>query len=85
MDLEAYYLAQACVDVAMVLSPEKIIFGGGVSNQEQLFPKIRYEYNKMIGHYLETLSLNDFIVHAKLGDNAGTMGCLLLAKNKLSI
>ena len=84
-DLEAYYLAQACVDVAMVLSPEKIIFGGGVSNQEQLFPKIRYEYNKMIGHYLETLSLNDFIVHAKLGDNAGTMGCLLLAKNKLSI
>ncbi len=79
-DLEAYYLAQACVDVAMILSPEKIIFGGGVSNQEQLFPKIRYEYKKMIGGYLEPSPLEKFIVHAQLGNDAGTMGCLLLAK-----
>jgi fructokinase len=82
-DMEAYYLAQACVNVAMILSPERIIFGGGVSNQEQLFPKIRYEYNKMVGQYLENISLDEFIVHAKLGNDAGTMGCLLLAKEVL--
>lgn len=80
-DIEAYYLAQACVDVAMILSPERIIFGGGVSNQEQLFPKIRYEYDKMVGQYLEYPSLDEFIVHAGLGNDAGTMGGLLLAKD----
>lgn len=82
-DMEAYYLAQACVDVAMILSPERIIFGGGVSNQEQLFPKIRYEYNKMVGQYLENPSFEEFIVHARLGNEAGTMGCLLLAKKQI--
>lgn len=84
-DLEAYYLAQACVNVSMILSPEKIIFGGGVSNQKQLFPKIRYEYCHMIGHYLEVPPLDEFIVHAKLGNDAGTMGCLLLAREKLEL
>ncbi|WP_294836219.1 ROK family protein [uncultured Lactobacillus sp.] len=84
-DLEAYYLAQACVNISMILSPEKIIFGGGVSNQEQLFPKIRYEYCHMIGHYLEVPPLDEFIVHAKLGNDAGTMGCLLLAREKLEL
>lgn len=81
-DLEAYYLAQACVNVSMILSPEKIIFGGGVSNQEQLFPQIRHEYYRMVGHYLEVPPLDKFIVHAKLGNEAGTMGCLLLAREK---
>ncbi|RMC39173.1 MULTISPECIES: ROK family protein [unclassified Lactobacillus] len=84
-DMEAYYLAQACVNATMILSPERIIFGGGVSNQEQLFPKIRYEYKKMVGQYLETTSLDKFIVHAKLGNDAGTIGCLLLAKEVLAI
>lgn len=79
-DMEAYYLAQACVNVAMVLSPERIIFGGGVSNQEQLFPKIRQEFKKMLGNYLNLPDLKQYIVHAKLGNDAGTIGALLLAK-----
>lgn len=28
LDLEAFYLVQACVNISMILSPEKIIFGG---------------------------------------------------------
>lgn len=82
-DLEAFYLAQACVNVSIILAPEKIIFGGGVSNQQQLFPKIRYEYQRMVGNYLNTPQLDKFIVQAKLGNDAGTMGCLLLARKLL--
>ena len=40
-EMESYYIAQALVDYIMLLSPQKIILGGGVMHQEQLFPMIR--------------------------------------------
>ena len=40
-DLEAYYIAQALVDYIMVLSPQKIILGGGVMHQESLFSLVQ--------------------------------------------
>lgn len=81
--MEAYYLAQACVNVAMILSPERIIFGGGVSNQEQIYPLIRNKFKEMLGDYLTVPELDKYIVHAKLGNDAGTIGALLLAQKAL--
>lgn len=34
--LEGYYLAQAIVNYILILSPEKIILGGGVMKQERI-------------------------------------------------
>ncbi len=76
---EAYYLAQACMTYTLVLSPEKIIFGGGVSKQEQLFPMIRKSFKEQMNGYVKTPDLDDYIVHVELGDDAGITGCLLLA------
>lgn len=42
--MEAYYIAQALVDYICILAPEKIILGGGVMRQRQLFPLIRVKY-----------------------------------------
>ena len=42
-ELEAYYLAQAICSYIMILSPERIIVGGGVAHQEQMMPLIRAE------------------------------------------
>ena len=39
-DLEGYYLAQALMQYILILSPKKIILGGGVMNQKQVFPSI---------------------------------------------
>jgi fructokinase len=39
--LEADYLAQACFQMACILSPQAIVLGGGVMDQRQLFPLIR--------------------------------------------
>lgn len=47
--LEADYLAQACVDVACVLSPRVVVFGGGVMEQAHLLDMVRQrveEYTK---------------------------------------
>lgn len=82
-EIEAYYLAQALVNYTLVLSPEKIIFGGGVMKQTQLFPLIYKEFTKLMNDYVSTPKLEEYIVPCALGDNAGITGCLLLAQDVL--
>ena len=81
-DLESYYLAQAVVSCVMLLSPQIIIFGGGVMHQQQLFPLIRQKSLEMINGYIQTPLLENmehYIVPASLNDNQGIMGCIRLA------
>lgn len=81
-ELEAYYIAQACVNFTLVYSPRRIILGGGVMHQEQLFPLVRQQYQELMAGYVvtpELENLNRYIVSCSLGDNQGVMGCLELA------
>lgn len=82
-ELEAYYLAQAIVNYILILAPRKIILGGGVMNQNQLFPLIRENVSKLLGGYMitgETADMASYIVPASLGGDQGIMGCVELAK-----
>jgi len=79
---EAFYLAQAVVNYILIVSPEKVILGGGVMNQAHLFPMIRAEVKRLMNGYVDLPDLNEFIVTPVLGNNAATMGCLMLAKEK---
>ncbi len=81
-EMEAWYIAQACMTYTLVYSPERIILGGGVMHQEQLFPLIRSQFLTFLGGYLgqETiLDAEHFIVPCSLNDNQGILGCLKLA------
>lgn len=81
-ELEAYYIAQACVNYTLVYSPRRIILGGGIMHQEQLFPMIRRQYRELMAGYVDTSELKDldgYIVPCSLEDNQGIMGCLQLA------
>ncbi|MBO0441409.1 ROK family protein [Candidatus Enterococcus ikei] len=80
--MEAFYLAQALMSYTLVLSPEKIILGGGVMKQAHLLPKIRESLEQQLGGYVALPLLEEYIVGCDLGDNSGTMGCLLLAKEQ---
>ncbi len=80
-ELEAHYLAYAITNYIMVLSPQKIILGGGVMHQGQLFFLVRAKVKDMIGGYLKTRGLEDmdsYIVPASLEDNQGILGALKL-------
>ncbi len=80
-DLEAYYLAQGIVNFILVLSPQKIILGGGVPKQEQLFPLIHKYVKEFLNGYINTkeiANIEEYIVYAKLGDEAGIKGTLVL-------
>ncbi|MFI3284899.1 MAG: ROK family protein, partial [Erysipelotrichaceae bacterium] len=84
-DLEAYYLAQAIVTYITVLSPEKIILGGGVMHQTQLFPLIHHHVLTLLNGYIQTKQLTpetiqDYIVAPSLNDDSGLKGALMLGK-----
>ncbi len=40
-EVAAYYLAQICVNLIIIASPEKIVLGGGVLKRRSLYPRIR--------------------------------------------
>lgn len=82
-DLEGYYIAQALMQYILILSPKKIILGGGVMNQEQVFPFIYKHLTELINGYVALPELSSYIVHPGLGDNAGITGSLLLAHQAL--
>ena len=81
-DIEAYYLAQAIVNYILILSPQRIILGGGVMHQKQLLPLIRENVKELLNGYIcmpELEDMDSFIVAPKLEDNQGIMGCIKLA------
>ncbi|MBQ8092809.1 MAG: ROK family protein [Clostridia bacterium] len=82
-DLEAMYLAQMCANLILILSPEVIVLGGGVMQQEHLFPKIRKYTHELLGGYVASERLDEehmekYIVPPALGNNSGVIGALLL-------
>lgn len=86
-DVEAEYLAQMCANTIVVLSPKRIVLGGGVMHQMHLFPKIRRRTLELLNGYVAHPSvlerIDEMIVPPGLGDNAGAVGSLLLAARAL--
>lgn len=84
-ELESYYLAQALMNYILILSPEKIIMGGGVMNQKQLFPLIQTELIRQLNGYIDESKINksEYIVSPSLGNNAGLIGCAMIGLSEL--
>lgn len=82
-ELEAHYIAQAIVTYMYTYAPQKIILGGGVMHQKQLFQLIRKEVEILNKDYIKTkemLDLDTYIVPASLHDDQGILGALELAR-----
>jgi fructokinase len=82
-ELEAYYIAQALMNYILILSPKKIIVGGGVSKQEQLLPLVRERVLELLNGYVPVSALTkekivQYIVLPQLGDQAGLTGSIAL-------
>lgn len=87
-DLEAHYLALALRTFICTLSPQRIILGGGVMEQPQLFPLLRQKTKEYLNGYVQSPALLDeidsYIVPPGLGNKAGVLGAIALgmvAKN----
>jgi fructokinase len=74
--LEAHYLALAVNNWACVLSPQRIIMGGGVMQHTRLFEMIRAELATILNAYMPASQ----VLPPMLGGRAGVLGALVLAE-----
>ena len=85
--LEAHYLSGALAGVVYVLSPMRIILGGGVMRRSQLFPLIRQELVERLQNYIQApeilKEIDTFVVPPALGEKSGVAGALVLAEQSL--
>lgn len=83
-DFEAFYLAQAVVNYTLTLAPDMIILGGGIMHKANLLDRIKATSLALLNGYFELGKIDDYLCSPKLGDNAGIIGGLLLAKEELN-
>ena len=83
-ELEAKYIALALSSFICTLSPQRIVLGGGVMEQEHLIPLIREKTMKTLNGYVQSPQLleriDEYIVPAALGGKAGVLGAFVLAE-----
>src|SRR5512133_1037543 len=56
-DIEAEYIALALMNYILVLSPRKIILGGGVMQRDFLFPKVHRRVRELLNGYVASKSI----------------------------
>lgn len=86
-DLEAHYIALALQSYICTLSPQRIVIGGGVTQQAHMMPLIRTKVQKMLNGYVQssavTQNIAEYIVLPGLGNRAGVLGAIALAEQAL--
>jgi fructokinase len=82
--LEAHYLALGLANIVLALSPQRIIMGGGVMDQAQLFPLIQRRLLEILNGYVQKDALlahvHEYVVPPGLGNRAGVLGSIALAR-----
>jgi fructokinase len=82
-DIEADYIASALMNYILVLSPKRIILGGGVMQREFLFPKVRRRVRELLNSYVSSRivlhNIEDYILPPGLGSQSGSLGAIALA------
>ena len=82
--LEAEYLALGIANVTSVLSPERVVIGGGVMAHPALLPLIRERVGQLLAGYFSAPALSGdlsgYIVAPALDGRAGVLGALELAR-----
>lgn len=80
-DIVAFYLGQLVVMQQAMLSPDRIVFGGGVLETGGLLPRIRDAAADLANGYfgLDRHEYDYLVVAPGLGERAGLLGALVLA------
>lgn len=82
-NIMAYYVAQAVLQVTLILRPDTIVFGGSVINNAFL-AKIRKQFNKLLNNYIDVGDLTNYIRKPIVENNgSATVGNVALAMNIL--
>ena len=82
-DIMSYYVAQAALQATLILRPDKIVFGGGVTS-EKFLEKVRRDFKVLLNDYVHVPSLEKYITMPEIINNgSATVGDFALAKRLL--
>ena len=83
-ELEANYLALAVNNFTCTISPQRVVIGGGLTKNPGLMPAVRRKVVENLNGYIRseviTKDIEHYIVPPGLGDLAGVVGALELAR-----
>lgn len=81
-DVVVHALVHLCNALACFIGPERIAIGGGVlAHRANLFARIDEGLRRSLGGYLALPAGGDYVVAPGLGDQAGPLGPIALARN----
>lgn len=78
-ETEAWYLAHGILSLLAIVSPSRVIVGGGVSQAEGLHRQINAKLIEIAAGYFPPVLARDYVVPPALGQQAGICGAFLLA------
>ena len=86
-ELEAEYLALGLNNLIVTLSPQRIIIGGGLTNNPDLLPMVRDKVSRILNGYVAspqvTQNIHRYIIPPALGDLSGVLGAIGLVKGEV--
>lgn len=85
--LEAWYLGELACSLAYVLSPQRVVIGGGVAQLEGLLPAVRSGAVARLAGYLDAPAITEhsdsWLVAPALRGRSGVLGAIALAEQAL--
>lgn len=82
--LQAEYLALGILSIVSVVSPHRVIVGGGVMERPGLRARVGRRLSELVAGYLDTpllgAEVDRYLVAPALGDDAGVLGAIALAQ-----
>ncbi len=86
--LEAQYLGTAIANIVLILSPQRIVLGGGVMGLDGLLEATRSVLVETLNGYIDAPEIVErssaYLVAPELGNRSGVLGALELARRALS-
>lgn len=83
-EMAGIYLGEALASIALVVSPEKIVVGGGVGRRPAVLAAARTAFERAIAGYVSTTAEDGsaLIVAPELGGHSGLFGAMSLAMSQ---
>lgn len=78
-ETQAWYLAHGILALLAIVSPSRVIVGGGVSQAEGLHRRINACLKQIAAGYFPIAEVDSYVVPPALGQEAGIRGAFLLA------
>lgn len=79
----SHYIAHLVVNSILMVSPQRVVLGGGVMSNLELFPPIRGRVQELLNGFIAVPELgaavDQYIVPPALGGDAGVLGAIAMA------